>query len=98
MNQNNGSKQKLRLHYGIIVLVLIVCAVFSALGLARFGYTSILPAMQQHVNYSRILSCRAIKRYGVSSAVGVSVGQTIILPPVGQKRCRSSPSWFLTGT
>ncbi|TAL34039.1 MAG: MFS transporter [Spirochaetes bacterium] len=34
-------------HYGIIVLALIVCAVFTALGLARFGYTSILPAMQE---------------------------------------------------
>jgi MFS family permease len=34
-------------HYGIIILALIVLAVFSALGLARFGYTSILPAMQE---------------------------------------------------
>jgi MFS family permease len=42
-NRNQG----LRLHYGIVVLALIVLAVFSALGLARFGYTSILPAMQQ---------------------------------------------------
>jgi MFS family permease len=39
--------QNSRPHYGIIVLALIVCAVFSALGLARFGFTSILPAMQQ---------------------------------------------------
>ena len=39
--------QGLRLHYGIVILVLIVLAVFSALGLARFGFTSILPAMQQ---------------------------------------------------
>ena len=43
----NDRNQGLRLHYGIIVLALIVLAVFSALGLARFGYTSILPAMQQ---------------------------------------------------
>jgi len=34
------------LHYGIIVLALIVLSVFSSLGLARFGYTSILPQMQ----------------------------------------------------
>lgn len=40
-------QENLRLHYGIIVLALIVLAVFCALGLARFGYTSILPAMQQ---------------------------------------------------
>lgn len=41
-----------RLHYGIFVLALIVLAVFSALGLARFGYTSILPAMQQGLGLS----------------------------------------------
>jgi len=35
-----------RLHYGLIVLTLIVLAVFGSLGLGRFGYTSILPAMQ----------------------------------------------------
>ena len=39
-------------HYGIIVLALIVLAVFSALGLARFGYTSILPAMQDGLKLS----------------------------------------------
>lgn len=38
--------QKPGLHYGYVVLSLIVLAVFSSLGLARFGYTSILPAMQ----------------------------------------------------
>jgi len=35
-----------RVHYGLVVLALIVLAVFGSLGLARFGYTSILPAMQ----------------------------------------------------
>jgi MFS family permease len=35
-----------RLHYGLVVLGLIVLAVFAGLGLARFGYASILPAMQ----------------------------------------------------
>ncbi len=34
-------------HYGFVVLGLVVLVVFSALGLARFGYTSILPAMQE---------------------------------------------------
>jgi MFS family permease len=34
-------------HYGFVVLVLIILVVFCALGLARFGYTSILPAMQE---------------------------------------------------
>lgn len=35
-----------RLPYQWVVLALIVLAVFGSLGLARFGYTSILPAMQ----------------------------------------------------
>ncbi len=35
-----------RIHYGLVVLTMIVLAVFGGLGLARFGYTSILPAMQ----------------------------------------------------
>lgn len=35
-----------RLHYGVVVLAVLVLVVFAALGLARFGYTSILPAMQ----------------------------------------------------
>ena len=35
-----------RKHYGWVVLSLIVLAVFASLGLARFGYTSLLPAMQ----------------------------------------------------
>jgi MFS family permease len=46
------NKQGRRLHYGIAVLGLIVLSVFSALGLARFGYTSILPAMQQALGLS----------------------------------------------
>jgi MFS family permease len=40
------------IHYGIIVLALIVLSVFSSLGLARFGYTSILPAMQEGLGLS----------------------------------------------
>jgi MFS family permease len=36
-----------RVHYGYAVLGLVMLVVFSALGLARFGYTSILPAMQE---------------------------------------------------
>lgn len=39
-------------HYGIVVLGLVVLVVFSALGLARFGYTSILPAMQEGLKLS----------------------------------------------
>ena len=42
----------MRTHYGIIILALIVCSVFGSLGLARFGYTSILPAMQESLHLS----------------------------------------------
>jgi MFS family permease len=35
-----------RVHYGIVVLALIMLAVFGSLGLGRFGYSIILPAMQ----------------------------------------------------
>jgi MFS family permease len=35
-----------RARHGLLTLVLIVLAVFGSLGLGRFGYTSILPAMQ----------------------------------------------------
>ncbi len=41
-----GVMPRARIHYGIVVLAMIVLAVFSSLGLGRFGYTSILPAMQ----------------------------------------------------
>ena len=40
------------IHYGVVVLGLVVLVVFSALGLARFGYTSILPAMQEALGLS----------------------------------------------
>jgi len=55
--QNKTIKEQKRapaVHYGIIVLALIVLAVFSALGLARFGYTSILPAMQESLKLSNM--------------------------------------------
>lgn len=39
-------KEKSRLHYGWVVLGLGVLTVTGALGLARFGYTMILPAMK----------------------------------------------------
>jgi MFS family permease len=38
---------KCRVHYGLFVLAGIVLAVFGSLGLGRFGYTSILPAMRE---------------------------------------------------
>ena len=36
-----------RLHYGWIVLAIGTLVVFGSLGLARFGYTMVLPSMQE---------------------------------------------------
>jgi MFS family permease len=41
------SIKRSRFHYGWIVLAVGTLAVFGALGLARFGYTMVLPAMQE---------------------------------------------------
>lgn len=46
------SAAPIRSSYAWVVLALIVLAVFSSLGLARFGYTSILPAMQDGLQLS----------------------------------------------
>jgi len=35
-----------RFHYGWVILIMATFVVFGALGLARFGYTAVLPAMQ----------------------------------------------------
>lgn len=45
-------KFRTRIHYGWIILILGVLTIFSALGLARFGYTMILPSMQQGLELS----------------------------------------------
>lgn len=39
-------KSKIKIHYGWIILATATLAVFGALGLARFGYTTVLPSMQ----------------------------------------------------
>src|SRR5512135_2330294 len=47
-----ATRRAARVHYGLVVLGLVVLAVFGSLGLARFGYTSILPAMQDALKLS----------------------------------------------
>lgn len=42
---------KSRLHYGWVVLALSTLVVFGSLGLARFGYTLVLPAMQKGLGF-----------------------------------------------
>jgi sugar phosphate permease len=51
-NQPRSVSNQGRTHYGFVVLGLVNLVVFSALGLARFGYTSILPAMQEALRLS----------------------------------------------
>jgi sugar phosphate permease len=41
-----SARAKVRLHYSWIVLIIGTFVVFGALGLARFGYTVVLPSMQ----------------------------------------------------
>ncbi len=40
------SEATARLHYGWVILIIATLVVFGSLGLARFGYTMVLPAMQ----------------------------------------------------
>jgi sugar phosphate permease len=40
-------KSSPRLHYGWVVLAMATLVVFGSLGLARFGYTMVLPSMQE---------------------------------------------------
>jgi MFS family permease len=47
--RDSTRKPRRGLHYGLVVLGLIILTVFGSLGLARFGYTSILPAMQDNL-------------------------------------------------
>ncbi|MDH7503438.1 MAG: MFS transporter [Verrucomicrobiota bacterium] len=49
-----GICQPGRIHYGYVVLVLIISAVFVSLGLGRFGYTSVLPAMQDSMKLTNV--------------------------------------------
>jgi len=44
--RTTNSKKSPRLHYAWVVLTVGTFVVFGALGLARFGYTMLLPAMQ----------------------------------------------------
>ncbi len=61
-------------HYAWIVLSIATLAVFGALGLARFGYTSVLPAMQTDLNLtnaqSGMLASLNLAGYLCMAAVG----------------------------
>ncbi len=53
-NQPLPPPRPARLHYGLVVLGLSTLAVFSSLGLARFGYSMLLPAMQAQLGLSHL--------------------------------------------
>ena len=48
----NRSKNTFFIHYGWIALAMGTLGVFGALGLARFGYTTVLPAMQSDLGFN----------------------------------------------
>lgn len=51
---HRGLGQPGKIHYAYVVLVLIISAVFVSLGLGRFGYTSVLPAMQDSMKLTNV--------------------------------------------
>jgi len=63
-----------RLHYGWVVLIMATLVVFGALGLARFGYTAVLPAMQVGLEMSNtqagVLATANLVGYLALSVVG----------------------------
>lgn len=63
-----------RLHYGWVILAVGTLVVFGSLGLARFGYTVLLPAMQAGLFMDRtqagLLATSNLVGYLVLSAIG----------------------------
>ena len=62
------------LHYGWVILVLATLVAFGALGLARFGYSIVLPAMQVHLGMDNtqagVLAAVHVVGYLVASLLG----------------------------
>ena len=56
MRQAPKAKQTMErsLHYGVVVLALIVLSVLCSLGLGRFGYTMVLPSMQEAMSLTNL--------------------------------------------
>lgn len=63
-----------RLHYAWIMLIMGVLVVFASLGLARFGYTAVLPAMQSSLGMDNTqagaLATANLVGYVVLSVIG----------------------------
>ena len=86
-----------RLHYGWIILVLGTLSIFGALGLARFGYTMLLPAMQAGMGMDNLqagmLATANLAGYLIMAAIGgaltarygarMTVGLGLVLASLG---------------
>ena len=63
-----------RFHYAWIVVVVGTLVVFGALGMARFGYTVVLPAMQEGLGMDNtqagVLATANLVGYLALSAIG----------------------------
>jgi len=71
-----------RLHYGFVVLGLVILVAFCALGLARFGYTSILPAMQKALQLSNTQT-GALQSWNLLGYVVIGVGLLVVAAGMG---------------
>ena len=62
------------LHYGWLILVLVTLVAFGALGLARFGYSIVLPAMQVDLGMDNtqagVLAAIHVVGYLIASLLG----------------------------
>jgi sugar phosphate permease len=52
--RNSGNDKKSNLHYGWIILFIGTLVVFGSLGLARFGFSVLLPEMQKNLQMDNI--------------------------------------------
>jgi MFS family permease len=77
MSQNMRPTLFSRIHYAWIILAIGTLAVFGALGMARFGYTGILPAMQKDLGLDNtqagVLATANMLGYLALSAIGGAI-------------------------
>ena len=89
-------QSKSALHYGWVILVLATLVAFGALGLARFGYSIVLPAMQVDLGMDNtqagVLAAIHVVGYLIASLLGGVLAARIRSPP---GHCaRSGTGWI----
>ena len=92
-----------RIHHGWIVLVMGTLVVFAALGLARFGYSMVLPAMQEGLSLSSTqaggLATANLIGYLALSAIGGALASRFgPRAVIAAGLCLAGGSMLLTGT